>query len=68
MSQVHSDAQKEDQDSALEDFIADSDTGGRQPDDAFGKAALWYIPLVWSLYQLWIASPLPFHSEDRRVE
>ncbi|WP_421703356.1 TRAP transporter permease [Aliiroseovarius sp.] len=60
MSQVHSDAQKEEQDSALEDFIADSDTGGRQPDGAFGKAALWYIPLVWSLYQLWIASPLPF--------
>ncbi len=47
-------------DTALEDFIADSDTGGRVPDDAFGKRSLWYIPLVWSLYQLWIASPLPF--------
>ncbi|PSL20052.1 TRAP transporter permease [Shimia abyssi] len=47
-------------DSSLEDFVADSDTGGRQPKDAFGRAALWYIPLVWSLYQLWIASPLPF--------
>ena len=21
---------------------------------------MWYIPLVWALYQLWIASPLPF--------
>ena len=47
-------------DTALEDFIADSDTGGRVPDDALGRKALWYIPLVWSLYQLWIASPLPF--------
>ena len=47
-------------DSSLEDFVADSDTGGRLPKDKFGKAALWYIPLVWSIYQLWIASPLPF--------
>ncbi len=47
-------------DSDLDDIVADSDTGGRAPQDAFGKNALWYIPLVWSLYQLWIASPLPF--------
>ena len=51
---------KETQDQNLEDFVADADTGGRQPKDAFGKKSLWYIPLVWSLYQLWIASPLPF--------
>ncbi len=44
----------------LQDIIADSDTGGRAPKDAFGRNALWYIPLVWSIYQLWIASPLPF--------
>ena len=50
----------QDQDTNLEDFVADSDTGGRMPDDRFGRNALWYIPLVWSLYQLWIASPLPF--------
>ncbi|GAA6163149.1 TRAP transporter permease [Pelagimonas sp. KU-00592-HH] len=48
------------QDTSLEDFVADSDTGGRLPQDKFGRSALWYIPLVWSLYQLWIASPLPF--------
>ncbi|MCV6584769.1 MAG: TRAP transporter permease [Marinibacterium sp.] len=47
-------------DSALEDFVADADTGGRAPQDAFGRNALWYIPLAWSVYQLWIASPLPF--------
>ena len=44
----------------LEDFVAEVDTGGRNPKDAFGRRALWYIPLVWSIYQLWIASPLPF--------
>ncbi|WP_425093380.1 TRAP transporter permease [Tropicimonas sp. S265A] len=47
-------------DNALDDIVADADTGGRAPKDAFGRAALWYIPLVWSIYQLWIASPLPF--------
>jgi len=47
-------------DPALQDIVADADTGGRAPHDAFGRAALWYIPLVWSVYQLWIASPLPF--------
>ncbi|MDD9979602.1 MAG: C4-dicarboxylate ABC transporter, partial [Boseongicola sp.] len=47
-------------DPALEDIVADSDTGGRNPTDLFGKRALWYIPLIWSIYQLWIASPLPF--------
>ncbi|MCV6592003.1 MAG: C4-dicarboxylate ABC transporter, partial [Silicimonas sp.] len=48
------------QDTALEDIVADADTGGRNPHDTFGRYSLWYIPLVWSLYQLWIASPLPF--------
>ncbi len=47
-------------DSNLEDFIADSDTGGRVPQDGLGRMALWYLPLIWSIYQLWIASPLPF--------
>jgi TRAP transporter 4TM/12TM fusion protein len=47
-------------DTALEDILADADTGGRAPIGGFDKAALWYLPLVWALYQLWIASPLPF--------
>lgn len=47
-------------DSALEDIVADADTGGRNPTSGFNRAALWYLPLVWSIYQLYIASPLPF--------
>lgn len=47
-------------DTQLDDIIADADTGGRMPQDAFGKRALWILLLTWSLYQLWIASPLPF--------
>ena len=48
------------QSAALEDIVADADTGGRSPDDRFSQSVLWGVPLVWSLYQLWIASPLPF--------
>ncbi|AKO99089.1 TRAP transporter, 4TM/12TM fusion protein (plasmid) [Marinovum algicola DG 898] len=47
-------------DPALDDIVADADTGGRAPHDALGRRALWVIPLCWSIYQLWIASPLPF--------
>ncbi len=47
-------------DTALEDILADADTGGRAPTGGIDRAALWYLPLVWATYQLWIASPLPF--------
>ena len=50
----------QDQQSNYDDMIAEADTGGRAPTDAFGQKALWYIPLVWAIYQLWISSPLPF--------
>ncbi len=47
-------------DPALEDIVADADTGGRNPTSVIGRRALWVLPLCWSIYQLWIASPLPF--------
>ena len=47
-------------DPALDDIVADADIGGRAPLDKFGRRALWILPLTWALYQLWIASPLPF--------
>ncbi len=52
-------AEKADDDD-LGDIVAEADTGARAPKDKFSINALWYIPLVWSLFQLWIASPLPF--------
>lgn len=45
---------------AVEDLVAESDTGARAPKGAVSKNILWGIPLIWSLFQLWIASPLPF--------
>ncbi|NQW01353.1 MAG: TRAP transporter permease [Rhodospirillales bacterium] len=43
----------------LADMIADSDTGGRNPTGVSAKV-LWVIPLLWALFQLWYASPLPY--------
>ncbi|RMG34988.1 MAG: TRAP transporter fused permease subunit [Gammaproteobacteria bacterium] len=43
-----------------ESIIAEADTGARAPTGRVPKALLFGIPLVWSLFQLWYASPLPF--------
>jgi TRAP transporter 4TM/12TM fusion protein len=42
-----------------QDLVAQVDTGARQPDGISGKA-LYAVPVAWSLFQLWYASPLPF--------
>ena len=44
----------------LDEMIAESDVGARAPVGAFDRNILFCVPLAWSLYQLWIASPLPF--------
>lgn len=43
----------------MEDMVASSDTGARKPAGMPGKL-LVSIAAVWSLFQLWIASPIPF--------
>nr|WP_236045453.1 MULTISPECIES: TRAP transporter permease [Pseudooceanicola] len=45
---------------AADDFITDNDTGARAPTGALNRRILWAVPLAWSLFQLWIASPLPY--------
>ena len=47
----------------LEDLVASTDTGARNVVGPVGKA-LAGVALVWSLFQLWIASPLPFMVGD----
>jgi len=46
--------------SSAEDFVAEADTGARAPTGAVSRKLLIYVPLAWSLFQLWYASPLPF--------
>ncbi|MFA0053853.1 TRAP transporter permease [Vibrio echinoideorum] len=43
----------------VQEMVAQSDTGARSPRGFQGRI-LWFVPLCWSLFQLWYASPLPF--------
>src|SRR5210317_58046 len=40
--------------------IVESESGARNPTGAIPKKILFYVPLIWTLFQLWYASPLPF--------
>ena len=44
----------------LEEMIAESDTGARNPTGTIPKNIIFYVPLAWTLFQLWYASPLPY--------
>ena len=43
----------------LQDMIAEAGTGRRNL-SGIPKQILWYVPLAWALFQLWIVSPLPY--------
>jgi len=44
----------------LEDLVASSDTGGRSPVNSQVAMLIAGTALAWSLFQVWIASPLPY--------
>ena len=43
----------------VQQLVVDNDFGGRSPGPAVGFFLIC-VALAWSLFQLWIASPLPF--------
>ena len=45
--------------SQLEDLVLDNDTGARRP-EGISLTIISTIAFSWSLFQLWIASPLPY--------
>ncbi len=45
---------------SVHDIIAEVDTGARNPKGAIPKKVLFFVPLIWTLFQLWYASPLPY--------
>ena len=47
-------------DEELQQMIAETESGARNPKGAFPKKVLFFVPLFWTLFQLWYASPLPF--------
>ncbi len=46
-------------DEQIHQLVAEADTGGRKPSGLAAKIVM-YVALAWSMFQLWIASPLPF--------
>ncbi len=44
----------------LQEMLAETETGARNPTGAIPKKILFFVPLTWTLFQLWYASPLPF--------
>jgi len=47
-------------DAELEDLVASSDSGARNPVGPVGKLIAG-VALFWAVFQMWIASPLPFN-------
>ncbi|MEM9443489.1 MAG: C4-dicarboxylate ABC transporter, partial [Pseudomonadota bacterium] len=52
-------AESVDKEVDLDELVAASDTGARSPTGSIATL-LFAVALAWSLFQLWIASPLPF--------
>ncbi|MEQ8966567.1 MAG: TRAP transporter permease [Azospirillaceae bacterium] len=52
--------QGKDADDKVRDLLASADTGARAPRNPIVGRVLVYAALLWSLFQLWYASPLPF--------
>lgn len=46
-------------DEQLRQIVAEADTGGRKP-GRIAEQVIVSVALLWSLFQLWVASPLPF--------
>ncbi|MBE9487064.1 MAG: TRAP transporter permease [Chloroflexi bacterium] len=47
-------------DDELQEMIAETEAGARNPTGVFPKKILFAVPLIWTIFQLWYASPLPF--------
>ena len=52
--------ERDQQEEELARLIAESDTGGRSPVRPPARYMLLLVPVAWSLFQLWYASPLPY--------
>ena len=44
--------------------LMDSETGKRHPSGLFSRNLIWVIALCWSLFQLWVSSPIQFMVAD----
>lgn len=49
--------------SKLEEIVAETDTGARNPKGGVGKLLFW-VAFAWAVFQLWIASPFMYMFAD----
>lgn len=47
----------------LQDMVASNDTGGRTP-YGISKKVIVYVAILWSLFQIYYASPIPFVLQE----
>ena len=47
----------------LEELVAQTDTGARNPEGAVGKLMFW-TAFAWAVFQLWISSNLPYNFAE----
>jgi len=66
MSEVNQDKNTPMSDAELEDLVASTDSGARNPGGIIGKTIAG-IALFWAIFQLWIASPLPYTAIGRII-
>ncbi len=46
------------QDTSAQDLVLEAETGGRDPSNPFVAKFIIYLALVWSIFQLYVSSPL----------
>jgi len=66
MSEVNTEKNTPMSDEDLEDLVASTDSGARNPAGIVGKFIAG-LALFWALFQLWIASPLPYTAIGRII-
>lgn len=47
----------------LQDMVASTDSGGRNP-TGFSKKLIVVVAILWSLFQLYYTSPIPFSLQE----
>jgi TRAP transporter 4TM/12TM fusion protein len=57
MSEQNSDGVSAVEKQNLDDMIAETETGARAP-SGIPHHVLWFVPLIWSLFQLYVSSPV----------
>jgi len=48
----------------LDDFVAANDSGGRNPSNYFVKRIIITVAILWSLFQIYYASPFPYILQE----